>query len=145
MLNGQTKKTNKQKKKNAQTSKFEIAQVLTIFARDPAPPLPRRGKHGLGSIGEYFMLFVFGFINQISPSWSGGFRRCDVDVEVLQVGFEGAFVVLTLASYFPATTTEFTVQQLLGYHGGWHMTTVPCPSCLSFANDGNDAGEVCAL
>ena len=49
------------------------------------------------------------FMNQVSPSWSirsCSFPRCDANIEVLQVGFEGVFVVLTLASYFPATTTE---------------------------------------
>ncbi len=67
------------------------------------------------------MLCVYGtFMNQVSPSWSVrccGFPCCYIDAEVLQVGFEGVFVGLTLASYVPATTTEFTVQQLFGYPG----------------------------
>ncbi len=70
----------------------------------------------------YFLWVDSTFMNQVSPSWSVrccGFPRCDVDVEVLQVGFEGVCLALTLASYFPASTTEFTVQQLLGYPGVW--------------------------
>ncbi len=59
-------------------------------------------------------------MNQFSQSWSVrcySFPLCDVNVEVLQVGFEGVCVALTLASYFPATTTAYTVLQLLGYPG----------------------------
>ncbi len=71
-----------------------------------------------GCVGTFVRCVDGTFMNQVSPSWSVrccGFPCCNVDVEVLQVGFEGVFVALTLASYFSATMTEIPVQQLLGY------------------------------
>ncbi len=37
--------------------------------------------------------------------------------------------------YFLATRIGFIVKQLLGRPGCWHTTNVPCPSCLSLAQD----------
>ena len=59
-------------------------------------------------------------MNHASPDWS---VRCyvfpcgDVDVEVLEVSFQGVFEALTLSSYLPFPLTKFTVQQLFGYSG----------------------------
>ena len=58
--------------------------------------------------------------NHASPAWS--VRCCifpcgDVDVEVLEVSFQGVFEALTWSSYLPCPLSKFTVQQLLGYSG----------------------------
>ena len=58
--------------------------------------------------------------NHASPGWS--VRCCvfpggDIDVEVLEVSFQGVFEALALPSCFPCLLTKFTVQQLFGYSG----------------------------
>ena len=106
---------------------------------------PSSSTFVFGCVGT-FILWVDGtFMNQVSPSWSVGwcgFPRCDVDVEVLQVGYES--LCSAYAGFLLSCYHEFTVQQRFGYPEVWHTTksNVSCPSWLSFAHDGNDAGEV---
>ena len=69
------------------------------------------------------------------------FPGCHVDVNIFEVGFEGVFVVLALSSDLSSTTTEFTIQQLLGDTGVCHLKDVTSPSCLCLAHGGDDTRE----
>ena len=73
-----------------------------------------------GGVGSLNFRVEGALVNHASPDWS---VRCyvfpcgDVDVEVLEVSFQGVFEALTLSSYLPFPLTKFTVQQLFGYSG----------------------------
>ena len=73
-----------------------------------------------GGIGSLTFRVEGALVNHASPDW---YVRCcifpcgDVDVEVLEVSFQGVFEALTVSSYLPCSFTKFTVQQLLGYSG----------------------------
>ena len=94
---------------------------------------PESGRHIGGVYGSSLSspTFFFGGVGSLNfrvegalvmnHAWPGWSVRCcifpcgDVDVEVLELGFQGVFEALTLSSYLPCPLTKFTVQQLLGY------------------------------
>ena len=69
----------------------------------------------------------------------------DVNIEVFQVDFEGVFVALARDSCSPFAVVHFAVHQLLRDPRILHPEDMPCPSCLSLAQGGDDVWEFCSL
>ena len=98
-------------------------------ATGPAPESVRRigGVFGsslscptffFGGTGSLSFRVEGALVNHASPVWS--VRCCvfpggDVNVEVLEVSFQGVFEALALSPCLPRPLNKFTVQQLFGY------------------------------
>ena len=73
-----------------------------------------------GGVGSLSFRVEGALVNHTSPGWS--VRCCvfpggDVDVEVLEVSFQGVLEAPALPYCLPCPLANFTVQQLFGYSG----------------------------
>ena len=73
-----------------------------------------------GGVGSLSFRLEGALVSHASPGWS--VRCCvfpggDINVEVLEVSFQGVFEALALSSCLPCPLTKFIVQQLFRYFG----------------------------
>ena len=71
-----------------------------------------------GGVGPLGFRVKGALMDHDSPGWS--VRCCvfpggDINVEILEVGFQGVFEALSLSSCLPCPLTKITAQQLFGY------------------------------